>query len=123
MCLTALALTLSAEDVKMVRIASVAESSVAHKQMPAYPADALDHHIQGLVKISVRIGANGRIQHAGLVSGHPLLAPAAMQALKQWTFQPREVAGHAERVISEITFSFTLDPAGNPIVQNVWPTL
>lgn len=121
MCLAALVLTLSAEDVKMIRIAALPESSVLHRQVPAYPADALDHHIQGLVKISVRIGANGRIEHAGLISGHPLLAPAAMQALKHWTFQPREVGGHAVRVVSGITFSFTLDPSGNPVVQNVWP--
>jgi TonB family protein len=111
----------AAPPVKMVHTTAVQESDVAHKQMPAYPPDAIHHHVQGVVKISVRIGNNGKIEHAGVISGNRLLTPAAMQALKEWTFRPTEVAGHAVRVVSTITFSFTLDGSGNPVVQNVWP--
>lgn len=129
--LAAISVTLFAQDpnpatnppVKLVRISALPESYVARKQMPLYPPDALGHRIQGLVRISVRIGSDGRIERASLISGHRLLAPAALQAVKQWTFQPAQVEGHAVRMISQITFSFTLDGMGHAAVQNVWPNI
>jgi TonB family protein len=97
-----------ADDVKLLRVPSMPESKILHREQPAYPGDALDHHIQGVVKISVLIGANGRVENARLVSGHPLLTPAAMQAVRRWVFEPSEAEGHAVRVVTEVAIPFTL---------------
>jgi TonB family protein len=104
-----------AGDVKLVRLNSMPESKILHKELPAYPVDAADHRIQGVVKISVLIGADGRVERTRLISGHPLLTPGAMQAARRWTFEPTEVQGHAVRVITQISIPFDLDAHGNPV--------
>ncbi len=104
-----------AEDVKLLRMNSMPESKIVHKVQPAYPLDAADLHIHGLVKVSVLIGTNGHVENTRLVSGHPLLAPAAMQAVRQWVFEPTEVQGKAVKVITQIAVPFDLDAHGNPV--------
>lgn len=110
---------LTAQDVKMLRIGSVPESKILHKVQPMYPPEAADHHIQGVVKLSVTIGANGRIEHLKLISGHPLLAPAAMQAVRRWVFEPFQSGDQNVRVMTEIEIPFRLDGAGNPVTPKL----
>lgn len=91
------------------------ESKILRRVMPQYPQDAADAHIHGLVKISVMIGKDGHTKRVKLISGHPLLAPAALQAVRQWTYEPTEVNGYPVHVITEIDIPFDLDAHGLPI--------
>jgi protein TonB len=50
---------------------------------PDYPADARDARIQGTVVLRAVISKDGSIEKLTLVSGHPMLAPAAIDAVKQ----------------------------------------
>ena len=58
-------------------------------QVPAvYPALARQMHVVGTVKIVVTVSPNGSVTNAKVVGGHPLLAEAALDAVKQWRFEP-----------------------------------
>ena len=104
-----------ADDVKLVRMQAMPESKILHKEQPVYPPDAAEHHIQGLVKLSVMIGTDGHVDRIHLVSGHRLLAQAAMQAVRRWVFAPTEAEGHAVKVMTQISVPFDLDAYGKPV--------
>jgi protein TonB len=76
--------------------------------MPVYPALARQARIQGVVVLSVVIGKDGSVQELKLVSGHPLLAPAALDAVKQWTYKPTLLNGQPVDVSTQATVNFTL---------------
>ena len=86
----------------------VTQGMVLSKAQPIYPADAKAARIQGSVVIGVVIGKDGNIQSERLVSGHPLLAPAAMDAVKQWKYRPYLLNGQAVEVDTQVTINFTL---------------
>jgi TonB family protein len=86
----------------------VAQGMAISKVPPIYPADAKAARIQGSVVISVTIGKDGNIQSEHLVSGHPLLAPAAMDAVKQWKYRPYILNGNSVEVDTQITVNFKL---------------
>ena len=110
-----LSLSLFAADMPMVRMRSMPESKIVTKVRPAYPPDAADLRIHGVVKMTVNIDQNGKVTSARLLSGHPLLAPAALQAVRKWVFQPTEVEGKPARVVTEIDIPFDLDRYGRPV--------
>lgn len=61
---------------------------IKSKAVPTYPELAKRMSITGSVKILVTVSSNGSIKEAKLMGGHPLLANAAMHAIKQWRFEP-----------------------------------
>jgi TonB family protein len=88
--------------------AKVQEASVIHRVMPAYPSLAKATGIQGHVVLAVVIGTNGSVQEVQAVSGHPLLIPAAMDAVKQWTYKPLLLNGQPVEVSTQVDVNFTL---------------
>ena len=66
---------------------------VLNKIEPVYPPLAIQARISGVVASKVTIGTDGSVRHIEILSGHPLLVPAAMEALKEWRFQPPAVQG------------------------------
>ena len=104
-------------DPQVLRTPSMPDSMIVHKVLPAYPPDAIDHKIQGVVKIGLVIGKDGRVEKTRLISGHPLLAPTALQAVRQWVFQPSQMKGNPVRVITSVEIPFMLDAFGNPVTQ------
>ncbi|MFZ0588697.1 MAG: TonB family protein [Candidatus Sulfotelmatobacter sp.] len=86
----------------------VAEASLLHRVEPDYPEEARQQRIQGAVVLSVRIAQDGGVQSATLVSGPPLLAQAASDAVKQWRFKPRSVGGRPAEMHTSITLNFRL---------------
>lgn len=76
--------------------------------VPVYPALARQAHIQGAVRLKVVIGTNGRIHTVTLISGHPLLVPAAMDAVRQWVYQRPLLNGKPIEVESLVDVNFTL---------------
>jgi protein TonB len=75
---------------------------------PVYPPLARQARIQGTVRFTAVIGKDGTIQNLKLVSGHPLLVPAAGEAVKQWVYKPTLLAGEPVEVLTEIDVNFTL---------------
>jgi TonB family protein len=61
------------------------------KVQPAYPDLARKMNITGTVKVQVTVSPNGTVKDAKVVGGHPLLASAALDAVKKWRFEPAPV--------------------------------
>jgi protein TonB len=64
--------------------------------------------IQGSVLLQAEISKDGSIQNLRLISGHPMLAPAAIEAVKQWKYRPYILNGEPVEVETQITVNFTL---------------
>jgi len=58
------------------------------KVQPAYPELARKMNITGTVKVQVVVGPNGEVKEAKVVGGHPVLAGAALDAVRKWRFEP-----------------------------------
>jgi periplasmic protein TonB len=78
------------------------------KIIPAYPALAKSARISGVVHLVGIIGKDGTIRDLQLVSGHPMLARAAIEAVQQWVYKPTLLNGVAVEVIAPIEVNFTL---------------
>ena len=63
-----------------------AETFIEHKVPPAYPEEARKKHIQGAVVMQVEISKGGEVENVRVISGDPLLATAATEAVKQWKY-------------------------------------
>ena len=61
---------------------------VKTKVQPVYPELARKMNISGTVKVQVVVAPNGSVKDAKVVGGHPVLANAAMDAVKKWRFEP-----------------------------------
>jgi protein TonB len=79
-----------------------------HRVLPVYPPLARQAHIQGPVQLTAVIGKDGEIRELRVVSGNPLLAPAAMDAVRQWRYAPAYLNEQPVEVVTEITVIFTL---------------
>jgi protein TonB len=75
---------------------------------PAYPPLAKQARIQGTVRLNAIIGKDGTIQNLTAASGHPLLVPSAMEAVKQWLYKPTLLNGEPVEVVTVIDVNFTL---------------
>ena len=75
---------------------------------PAYPAEARKDRIQGAVRFDVLIATDGHVSSIKLLSGHPLLAPAAQESVTQWTYEPTLVNGQPVEVVTSINVNFML---------------
>jgi TonB family protein len=58
------------------------------KVWPVYPDLAKKMNITGTVKVEVTVSPNGTVKDAKVVGGHPVLAGAALDAVKKWRFEP-----------------------------------
>lgn len=75
---------------------------------PTYPPVARAAHIQGVVVLAAIIDKDGNIQNLQVVSGHPLLAPAAIEAVKQWRYKPFLLNGQPLEVETTVNVMFQL---------------
>jgi protein TonB len=87
----------------------VQDARLINKVQPVYPPLARSTRIQGHVLLSAVISKDGTIEELKLISGHPLLAPAAMAAVKQWRYKPLLLNDEAVEVSTEIDVNFTLN--------------
>jgi protein TonB len=92
-----------------VRVSTGAQAAkLIHQIKPPYPALAKAARIQGIVRLEAIINRQGSIQDLRVVSGHPLLANAAAEAVRQWRYQPTLLNGEPADVITQIDITFTL---------------
>ena len=75
---------------------------------PLYPPEARAQHIQGVVILDVQVLGEGSIGNVEVEQGDPLLAEAAVKAVKQWKYLPYSVDGRAVESETRITFKFVL---------------
>ncbi|MFZ0275774.1 MAG: energy transducer TonB [Candidatus Sulfotelmatobacter sp.] len=81
---------------------SAANRKVAVKVAPEYPALARSMNIQGIVRADVLVAPNGKVTSVEVKGGHPLLAKAAQDALRQWKW---EAASHETHETVELHFN------------------
>jgi protein TonB len=86
----------------------VTQGLVIRRIQPAYPPLARQARIQGQVVLQAEISKDGTIQNLRLISGHPMLAPAAIEAVKQWRYKPYFLNGEPVEVETQITVNFSL---------------
>jgi len=73
---------------------------------PAYPQAALKASVHGLVELQVKISQTGEVQNVQLVSGDPVLASSAIEAVKQWHYKPDLLNGAAMTVFTKVTLNY-----------------
>jgi periplasmic protein TonB len=86
----------------------VAQGLLIHQVKPNYPPLARQARIQGAVVLQAVISKDGSIQGLHVVSGHPMLTPAAIDAVKQWRYKPYFLNGEPVEVETVVTVNFTL---------------
>jgi TonB family protein len=83
-------------------------SHLSYRVEPTYPAEAIQQRIEGAVKIHLVIGADGSVESVKLLSGPPLLAPAALDAAKYWRYLPSLLNGQPVESEQDIEIDFRL---------------
>jgi len=97
------------EPPKQIKVSGgVLQGSALSRVQPQYPPIAKAARASGAVQVQVTISEEGRVIEASVVSGHPLLREAALQAARQWRFKPTELSGVPVKVQGVLTFNFTL---------------
>ena len=92
-----------------VRVGGQVQSAkLLNQPRPSYPPLARQARIQGTVRLEAVISKDGAIEELKVVSGHPLLIQSAIDAVKQWRYQPTQLNGVAVEVVTTIDVNFTL---------------
>jgi protein TonB len=97
------------EPVKRIRVSQgVTQGMVIRKVEPKYPKIALGARIVGIVLLKAVIGKDGDIKELQVVSGHPILVPAAIDAVKQWRYRPYLLNGEPVEVETNVIVTFQI---------------
>ncbi|MBZ5567774.1 MAG: TonB family protein [Acidobacteriia bacterium] len=105
---TPVAVPKAATPVRVRVSQGVSQGLLIHQVKPAYPPLARQARIQGSVVLQAVIAKDGTIQGLHVVSGHPMLTTAAVDAVKQWRYKPYFLNGEPVEVETQITVNFTL---------------
>ena len=84
-----------------------------HSAEPIYPPTARAAGVQGVIILEVVVGADGAVSNARVLRSIPLLDQAALDAVRQWRYEPTLLNGVPTSVIMTVTVNFTL-PASAP---------
>jgi protein TonB len=87
---------------------NVQAARLVNRVQPLYPPLARQTRISGTVKLHAIIGKNGAVEQLTVVSGHPLLVQSALDAVRQWRYQPTLLNGDPVEVDTEIDVIFSL---------------
>jgi protein TonB len=87
---------------------AVQQANLIAQPKPVYPPLARQARIQGTVKLEAVISKDGTIENLTVVSGHPLLIQAALDAVKQWRYKPTMLNGVPVEVVTTVDVNFTL---------------
>jgi TonB family protein len=89
-------------------ISQVANGHLIYKVDPIYPTAAREMRMQGNVVLSAEIKEDGTVENVKLVRGEPLLAGAAITAVRRWRYSPYQLNNKPVKVPTEITVEFKL---------------
>ncbi len=94
---------------KLVRVGGqVLEAQIIRRVLPIYPQLAKQARISGRVELAGSIGKDGKVANLQVVSGHPMLVLAALEAVRQWTYRPTFLNGEPTEVSAPIVVQFSL---------------
>jgi TonB family protein len=100
---------LPAGDGPRIRVGgNVQSAKLISQARPIYPPEAKDARIQGKVELMAVIAKDGTIKQLEVISGHPLLVPSALEAVKQWVYQTTLLNGEPVEVQTQIDVNYTL---------------
>jgi TonB family protein len=85
-----------------------AETRLLTRTEPHYPPEALVAHRAGNVVLEVQVAEDGTVANIRTLSGDPLLAGAATEAVRNWRYQPYRQHDHPSQFQTDVTLSFTL---------------
>jgi periplasmic protein TonB len=92
-----------------LRVSSgVAQGMLIQQVKPQYPAPARTARVEGRVLLQAVIGKDGSVQNLHVISGHPLLVGAAIDAVKQWRYKPYYLNAEPVEVETQIVVNFVL---------------
>jgi periplasmic protein TonB len=98
-----------APEVQRVRVSSgVAVGLLIKKVQLHYPKEAKQTGIQGRVLLQAEISKDGAVQNLLLISGHPMLAQAAIEAVKKWKYKPYLLNRQPVAMETQIAVDFKL---------------
>ena len=86
----------------------VSAAKLIYQPKPEYPQLARMARIEGAVELEAVIGKDGTIEELKVLRGHPLLVKAALNAVRQWRYQPTLLNGEPIEVVTEVTVTFKL---------------
>jgi periplasmic protein TonB len=93
-----------------VRVTStILSAQLIKKVIPIYPALGRQVRVSGTVHLEGIVSKDGTIRNLQVLSGHPLLVPAALEAVRQWVYRPTLLNGVPVEVIAPIDVVFTLN--------------
>ena len=93
--------------VQTIRVGgTVQAANLQESPAPIYPPLAKAAQVQGTVKLQIRIGADGHVKDVTVISGHPLLTTAAMDAAKLYVYKPTLLNGQAAEVVTDVEIVF-----------------
>ena len=84
------------------------EGNLIYRVQPAYPPLARSARIQGTVQLRAIISRTGTIENLQVMSGHPMLVGAAIDAVRQWRYRPYLLNGEPVEVETQVTVNFSL---------------
>jgi len=87
---------------------NIEAAKLEHQVLPVYPVLAAQARVQGVVKLSAVISKDGRVEDLKVISGHPLLISSAMDAVRQWVYQPTILNGNPVEVQTEVDVTFQM---------------
>ena len=94
--------------VPVFRPSHLLEGSLIRRVTPIYPPLARSARIQGAVVLFASISKAGTIDNLRAISGHPMLIPAAIEAVSQWRYRPYILNNEPIEVETQITVNFLL---------------
>lgn len=90
---------------------NVQKAKLIDQVSPKYPDEALRNRIAGTVVLHIILEKDGTVKQVEVVSGHPLLVQAAVDAVKQWKYQPTMLNGEPVEVDTTVDVMFVLNGA------------
>ena len=86
-----------------------AMSTLTRLVVPTYPKEAAATRLQGTAVVGVTIGKNGEVVDVKPISAHPIIARAAVDAIRQWRFEPYKLNGEPIDVFAKVAVLFVRD--------------
>ena len=104
------ALSTAPRTAKTITLKNVQAAMLIKRVPPVYPEEAIKHRLGGVVRLHVIIAKDGSVQNIRVVEGHAMLIQAAIEAVKQWKYQPTLLDGKPVEVDTVIDVNFQMNP-------------
>ena len=97
---------------------ATSQGLLVNRVLPSYPPLARQARVQGTVVLHAVIGKDGTVQDLSVISGHPMLIQAALDAVKQWRYKPYLLNGEPVPVQTTINVNFELNAPASEAQPN-----